>query len=396
MPRMLQQGDEIVQEQGHDFYQGIIAKAEGNPIEGFDNSYFRQGNNVSKALTAGTATSGAEFIPTEYSPRFIKYIYLKSWARQAFGTWVIQSGDNMKVPKFDSPLTPDNPEYVATEITAALDSATSIREDAATTTDVTLTLKTIAINRQVQRKFKDYNVVPKAQMESFLREWVVKTLTETEEDVIVNGDTTASSSNINNAYNVTDHPHGWATAQNDFLNMFNGIRISATGTSVDAGGDAITVTDFTNAGKNQGKYGVVPEESIILVSTDMKHTMIRFTQVETLETYGPRATIMTGEIGKLYGSAVIVTDKLPNTQSDTLTNATGIRSSSTGTNLYTEAVVIYKESLMIGVPANSNSALNVSVYSRPDLDREHLIAREDFALGFAYTDAIVRIINVLP
>ena len=367
-------------------YYANIQKAAHNQEP--DNSYFR------KALTSGTTNEGSQFIPSPTSARFIEFIYMERWARQAFGTWVIPAGSTLAVPKFSTGLTPNAPDVYA-EVTTALDSSpASIREDAATTTSVTLTLSTIAINRQVQRRFLARNSAGRVEMENHLREWVVKALRDNEEAAFVNGDVTTGSSNINNAYDVTNHPGGQSATRNEHLLAFNGLRILATGTSIDAGGDAITTTDVTNAFRNLGKYAFPKEDVLVLTSMDAHATMIRFSQLETLETYGPRATIFTGEIGKLYGATVIVTDKLPNTFDDTETNSTGIRSTSTGTNTRTECIVLNRKSPMIGVPIDSDSAFNFSVYERPDLDRKHLIAREDIAFNVAYADAIVRIINI--
>lgn len=381
-------GDDIRQPLGHDYYQQMMAFADSGESNLNDENYFR------KALTSQTAGSGSEFIPNEYSANIIKWVYLKSWARQTFGTLVIRFGDNITLPKENSALTPNAPELVSAEITAALGSATAIREEASTTTSVTLTLSTIAINMQVQNKYLAYNVMPRAQVESRLRERLIKELVEAEEDIIVNGDTTTGASNINNAYDATNHPHGQSATRNQHLLMTNGLRLLATGTQVDAGGSSISTTHFTNAKRNLGKYGAMPDDYVYLISLDLNATVIRFSQVETLETYGPRATIMTGEVGKMYGTPVIVIDKLPSTFNNTLTNSSGVRSSSTATNTRTEAIAVYKNSPLIGVPADQDRVLNVAVKEFPEYDRKHLIARQDWAFNVAYPDAIVRIINI--
>lgn len=388
MNNIFQFKGEIIQPQGWEYYQSIAAIAAGRSESDFEENYFK------KALTAGTAASGSEFIPTAYSADIIKHVYLKSWARQAFGTMVIPFGDTMKIPKFTSAHSPSGPDYVSTEITTALYSATPIRESSPTTTDITLELKTIAINLQVQNKFIAYNVAPGA-VEAYLREDIVKNLVETEEDVIVNGDTDATATNINYSYDATNHPHGYDATHNEWLVMFDGLRNSATGNIVDAGSNAIVTTDFLTAFKNQGKYGVDPNDSIILVSLDLYQNMMDLTAIQTLDKYGPTATVLSGEIGKLFGRAIIVTDKLPCTQKNTLTNTTGIRSSSTATNLYTEALIIYKNAPIIGVPADANRALNVTAKDFPELDRKHYIAREDFAFALRHPEAVVRIVDIL-
>ena len=252
-------------------------------------------------------------------------------------------------------------------------------------------MKTIQINHQEQRRALNYSVVGRNQMENIFREIALTELREAEEDAIVNGDTVTSSSHINYLYSATDHPHGYGSTTNESLIMFNGLRKSATGTAVDVATATPTATNFRTAIKNLGKYGVDPKKVIFLVSTDMRTVMMGFTQKETLDKYGPGATILTGEVMKIYGSTVIVTDKLPNTASDTLTNTAGIRSSSTATNAYTEGIAVYIESPIIAVPSNPDNALAITWKAFPEFDRVHLFAREDIGFGVRWADAIVRI-----
>ena len=123
--------------------------------------------------------------------------------------------------------------------------------------------------------------------------------------------------------------------------------------------------------------------------------MITMDEVETMEKY-PNATIVSGQVRVLYGARVVVTDKLPSTFNNTLVNASGTRSSSLTTNTKTEALAVYIDTPIIGVPPNPSDALMIEDYRRPDLDRTHVIAREDIAFGVRYTDAIVRLINITP
>ena len=122
------QGDQIFQQQGYDYYKGMIAHADGqgdDKLRGY----------LAKAFTS-TAAAGGEFVPTEYSAQIIKYIYLESWARQAFGTFTISFGDTVKIPKFSTGFQPSNPDYLSAENTTVLGSATASREADQTTTEV--------------------------------------------------------------------------------------------------------------------------------------------------------------------------------------------------------------------------------------------------------------------
>jgi len=372
-------GNDIPAPVGYEYYQDLKEFAKGGDIS--KNNFF------AKALTSGTAASGSEFIPSPTSAKIIDFVFEKSWARQTFQTWTMDS-ITLDVPKFDDTYEVD---HLSAEITDPLNTAVPITEGTLATSNVTLTLKTLATNMQVQEKWLAYNISPQA--EQYVRNQIQKRMVEVEEDAIVNGDTDTSSSNINNAYNSTDHPHGYGATNNEWLIVFNGLRNSATGTIVNGGSDAISTADFRAALKNLGKYGTDPKEVIWIVSTDMRTAIIGFEQFETMEKY-PNATIISGQVGLLYGSAVVVTNKMPNTQDDTLTNAGGIRSSSTATNSYTEALAVYRDSPMIGVPSRMDRTFRIVRKPFEQFDRVHFFAIEDIAFNLAYPDAVVRIYNV--
>lgn len=365
-------------------------------VHGFEH-YLENHMNIKKAITSQTSGSGKEFVPTPTSPRIIEFLYLENWARQAFGTWTISEGYILAVPKEDTGLTPNNPDLQAGEITEALGSAAAIREEASTTSSITLTLTTLHFNMQVQDKALAYSIGGRGPRERRLREHLAKSLKEVEEDAFVNGDIVTGAGNINNAYNSTNHKGGQSATKNEHLLAFDGLRASAAAAVVDAGGDSLTTTDFTNAFRNLGKYGVDKRDVLILVSMDVHAQMLRFTQLETLETYGPRATIFSGEIGKFFGATVIMTDKMPATvgfHGDTLTNSVGVRSSSLGTNSFTEVLVMNRKSPMIGVPADTGRAFSLKMKEFPEHDRIHLFAKEDVAFNLAYDDAVCRIYHI--
>ena len=384
------QGDRITQPQGWQYYNDIFAAARGN-LEA-TSSYFK------KSLTSTDGTGG-EFIPTPTSAQIIKFIFLDSWARQAFGTFTIPQGQTITIPKDESSLGPANPDYIATENTDTLYASASVsRQSTDTTSEVSITLRTIQNNIQIQRKFAQYNILSPQEVETWLREKIVKSLTESEEDAFVNGDTTSGSSNINNAYDATNHLHGQNATNNEHLIIFNGLRVLATAESVDVNG-SLALTDIDLAIANLGKYGVKKGDLILLTSIDGAAVIRGFSQVETLEKYGPRATVLTGEVMKLRGMTVIEVDKMPTKVGyggNTLTNSTGIRSSSLATNTKTELLIVNKNSPILAVPANADNALSLEMENFPGLNRKHLWAREDIGFNVRYPDAIVRLINITP
>src|SRR3990167_2709644 len=265
--------------------------------------------NMLKYMSSTTANQGSEFIPSPTAAYYIGYKTERSWARQAFRQRTMQVGITETIPKDTSMMTVD---YINSEISSN-DTADYFDETNPRTSSVTLTLRTFTINLQVQYKHIAYNSV--ANMGAEYERKIRDTSILFEEDAFINGDSSSTTStNINNAYNASNHSHGVGTAagQNRHLVAFNGLRKAATGTTVSVGGVAVSVADFMTAFKNMGgRFAQNPEDTLIIVSFDLALAMMRFSQVETLETYGPQATIFSGEIGRLYARRIIVSNRMP-------------------------------------------------------------------------------------
>ena len=380
-------------------YLDIIKKQSAGTLDLQKDTSF----NLLKQMSSTTANQGSEFIPTPTASYFIAYLLERSWARQAFPSRTMQTGITETIPKMTSMITLN---YISSEITSN-DTADYYKETSPRTSSVTLTLRTFTINLQVQNKNVSYNAV--ANMGSEYERMIREQMVLMEEDAFINGDdSSTTSTNINNAYNAANHSHGVGTAagQNRHLVAFDGLRIAATGTTVAVGGAGVSVANFMTAFKNMGgRFAQNPEDTLIIVSFDLALAMMRFSQVETLETYGPQATIFSGEIGRLYARRIIVSNRMPTaerwridaatTGSTTLTDTAGNRNTTLGNNLYTEALVLHRSAPLIGNPAAPERRFSLVREERPRQDRYHLIARWDVAFTLQYPEAVVRMVGIL-
>ncbi len=371
---------------GREYYDLIRQSADGQ-IRSDEQNFF------SKALGSDSLTTGGEFIPEGYSAKIIMQLYEDSWSRQLFGTWVVTQGFKDNIPKFSTKLVEasgvSSPiDALPTELTAS----TAIEKATMTTTEVEIELKTLSVSLQLQNKFIEYNINP--QIESMLREEIANAMRETEEDLIINGDTESSSgSNINYTYNSSSHKHGvnTATGDNEHLLLFDGLRKSATGTAVDNSTAAWDESDFREAIKNLGVFARKGREKLaFIVSPDIYASMLGWTPIETINLYGPNATIVVGEVFKIYNIRVILTDKMPCAERGTLTAASGNRE--TSANSYTEFALVYVDTVIQGVPNKASRTFNIykDDLSERKYDRTMLYAIEDFGIAFKYTEAIVR------
>jgi HK97 family phage prohead protease/HK97 family phage major capsid protein len=74
--------------------------------------------------------------------------------------------------------------------------------------------------------------------------------------------------------------------------------------------------------KDLGVWGLDPSEVVYVVSTDVYYDLLDDTLFQTMDKVGPKATILTGQIGMVGGSPVIVSGEFP-------TKATGTSSATT-------------------------------------------------------------------
>jgi hypothetical protein len=105
------------------------------------------------------------------------------------------------------------------------------------------------------------------------------------------------------------------TDPNDVTKAFDGLLKYATtaGNVVDNGGGAITADKIAAVRKVLGVYGINLADVAILAPVDVAFQMIELDEVITVDKYGPSATILTGEIGKLWGMPIVVSEYISHT-----------------------------------------------------------------------------------
>ena len=88
-------------------------------------------------------------------------------------------------------------------------------------------------------------------------------------------------------------------------------------TDVTVAGGAAWGTNFTedhivDMRRNLGLYGLDPSQLTLIVSHDMYYEIMKSTNFKTVDLYGPAATIHTGEVGKIFGVRVLVSQQFDN------------------------------------------------------------------------------------
>jgi len=146
-------------------------------------------------------------------------------------------------------------------------------------------------------------------MTDIVRARLVKALSKASEDAIVNGDIAI-------------------TNPNDVRKAFDGLlklAISA-GNTVDGGGIAPTATLIAQTRQTLGVYGVNLADLVLIVNFSTAFKLLELPEVITVDKYGVAATIITGELGKIWGIPIVVSEYVR-----TDLDATG-QNAGTGTN----------------------------------------------------------------
>ena len=76
-----------------------------------------------------------------------------------------------------------------------------------------------------------------------------------------------------------------------------------------AAGDSVTAADLLALRKNMGKYGVNPQDVVYIVSQDVYYNLLEDAEFQDANLVGDMATKLSGEIGQVFGSRVLMCDE---------------------------------------------------------------------------------------
>lgn len=157
---------------------------------------------------------------------------------------------------------------------------------------------------------------------------------------IIDGDETASSSNISHwGTDPTATDFDWVLNV-DGIRHYCLITNSATA-SLNASGQGYQAAHLTAQRKQMGYLGKDPSRNVLLTDLDNWYGMLHMPEVLTLDSYGPDATVKTGEVGKFMGVSVIAPDWYE------LTNASGQIEDSHDTTL-SSALLVRPDAWKVG------------------------------------------------
>lgn len=330
---------------------------------------------VKNALAGASSSAGGSLLPTETADEIIEIVYERNFMRGLFPA-LPMNDRTVEVPSLTGSIAFHEQTLSDTE------GGTAATESSHTTSNISMTLKTMIANVPVGNYLVAYGV---EGLLSVLRDDIASRLAYNEANLFINGDTETGSSyadNINGAYNASTNVTGVNASNNDYLLMFDGLRKKA-GKSVSVSG-TFALSHLRSAISELGVYAENRDELALIVPRNLEVQLLGLTELQTVDKYGPSATILNGEVGKIYGISVFATSAIAtNLDWDGAYDSGGETSKTT-------AVLVHKRSPLIGNPTSADRRFTIDFHDEPHKDRFLLVPRTDVAFGVRYTDAICR------
>jgi len=279
-------------------------------------------------MKAMNTTDNADIIPTQMSASMIDDVRLQLKVAGLFRQL------NLPRSNYEAPLRgPRIRAYLVSEPTA--DDATKIGARTVPTSKISFSAITMGVRVLFSDDLEIDSIVP---ILPFVTEEVRQAIADGKEDAIINGDSS------------TTHQDSDVTLSTDLRKAFSGLRYLSGGSSGVAAVDISTLSldNLRSIRKAMGRFGVMPTDLAWITSISAYIQMLGIDQVETVDKYGPSATVLNGELGKLDGIPIIVSEFV---RQDL--NTSGVYDGSTTTD--TILMLVNRPSFMIGSLRNQRT-----------------------------------------
>lgn len=254
---------------------------------------------LQKAVTTA-AGAGGDFLPTPLASTFIDLVREQNVFRQIFRV-ITMPNKTLDFPKI---LTGPDVYYESTELT----------QEAIETSLTTGTVRMTARKFMAQIKASEEIFEDSSQdMDAIIKDHFAKGLAEAEEEtcLIGNRSATANAATIAAATEANWYTKDNRLAWNGLLTLGGDIvgTLSAgnrAANRVDASGGEMATLILRQLLYNLGKYGRTMSNIVVFMNPWSANQLLDDSKLVTLEKYGPKATIFTGEFGKLYGKITVI------------------------------------------------------------------------------------------
>ena len=249
---------------------------------------------IKAAMDSVTAAGGDELVATSEATQLWNDVNLETMVASLF------SRINMPTTPFDIPLQlGDVNWYPGSENISA-------KSTALTTAKQTLTAHELVAEVPWSLTLEEDAVIA---MLPEVRRTLVRNAAEVIDDVLLNGDTSVTNGINSDSATITTTTPGKAHWLVGFDGLLHLPLVDNTSQGNDLNG-SVTAAAYNQVLKLLGKYGVRNNEAVFVTDVNTYLSSLALDEVETVDKLGPAATILTGQLGVIYGHPLIVSEQM--------------------------------------------------------------------------------------
>jgi hypothetical protein len=283
---------------------------------------------VKQTMTTDGSGTGAELVDTLLFPTLFNDIVSKTLVAELFRPWMDMPQGSMFLPSLGD-VTFYKPAGEGQAVTAT-DPATARR---------TITAYTLKAQVDISDEENEDAIIA---MIPEIRAKLAQNAREVIDEAILCADTTTGKQNIN-YYAATDGSD--LATSSRFLLGFNGLmhyclnEVSGQSTGI----TTLATSSFAALIGLLGKYADEPSRCAFVIDRWVKNKAIQLSDFSTTDKMGPNATLLTGQIGQIYGIPVVLGGGLAKS------NATGQVDQTSGNNTKGRIVLVNRDMWRFGV-----------------------------------------------
>ncbi len=303
-------------------------------------------------LKAMDTTEHADWVPTQLSARLQQEVHL------ALKVAALHDRIPMPSQPYDLPYVAGRTTgYLAGE--AVAEDSPRIKKSKMAAGKVRFDAKKIAARVILTEELVEDAIIPALPL---LKKDIVEAIATAIENATINGDTSDTHQDTGEVVESYDSRRAWM-----------GYRKLAAA-SLDIAG-TLTATKIKVLRGLMGVYGVNPNKLALVCSMAGYLKLTDLTEVKTLDQYGPKATVITGELAKIDNIPIVVSEWAR----DDL-NAEGIYDGAVDT--WTQLLMVYKAAMLYG------DRRNITVKTDFDIERDQniLVATQRLAFSRVFAD----------
>jgi HK97 family phage major capsid protein len=286
---------------------------------------------VKYTLTTGGTGTGAELIDTVMWTQLFQDVTNATLVAGLFQPWLNMPTQSVELPSLGD-VTFYKPAGEGQAVTAT-DLATAKR---------VLTAYTIKAQVDISDEEDEDAIVALIPQ---IRAILIRNAKEVIDEAILNADASTGKQNVN--YYAATGGSDIATSSR-FLLGFDGLihycLNEVTGQKTDL--SALTIDDFAALISKLGKYADVPARCAFIIDRGTKNKAILLDEFLTVDKMGANATILTGQVGEVFGTPVVLSGQLAKA------NATGQVDQTGGSNTTGRIVLVNRDMWVFGIRRN--------------------------------------------